>query len=181
MTWLVDACVLLCAEKAGVLPELLAASQHQPLAVVREVYREVAEPLSVKADVLVRARRTKSILDASNCHVVSIVLGSRASEVYAHLRARRTSANDAGECASVAYAAEIESVWFVTGEQAAAWAALRQLGGRVFAMPQFLRMLVDQNALDIDVALQIIAVDRFQPPPIWWPDWVAFFNPSPVK
>lgn len=86
---------------------------------------------------------------------------------YAELRRGRTTANDAGEAASVALAAFDEGLVFVTTDRDAAWLGLREVGGRVCGLAWFLRSLVEAGALALPAATAVLEKDR-APAPSWW-------------
>ncbi|MFT4626107.1 MAG: hypothetical protein ACI8PZ_004779 [Myxococcota bacterium] len=171
MTWLLDACILIRAEDAGRLSELLDVAATFRIALAEEVWFEVADPVSRRPRVLAAARRARATLDASNIHVESIPLGGPEAALYAALRQGRTSPNDAGECASVALASCREHHVFVTAEKGAVVLGVHELGERVMTLPWFLRRLVEAHALSAAAASEIRERDRMSAP-AWWADWI---------
>jgi hypothetical protein len=108
--WLLDANVLITAERAGVEAQLERAV-HGFAGLVKEVHDEVT-------------RSSRYPLNLLSCH--ALPLGGRAAQVYGSWRAPAAGANNAGEHASVALA--FEKGWgFVTDEMVGAFLALRQL------------------------------------------------------
>ena len=172
MAWLLDAGVLLRAADAGRLSELVQVATARSLVLAEEVYDEVARPRSRRPRVIAAAKAAKELIDESAVVVRSIPLASPASSVFQALRAGRSTANDAGECASVALALHDRDYIFVTGEKGAAVLGVHQLGERVMTIPWFLRALVDGGALDKQVARDIQAEDRMAAP-VWWEDWAG--------
>src|SRR5690606_32628106 len=126
VTWLLDACVLVRAEDAGRLDELLSAAARVPCAMVREVYEEVTQPRSRRPEVAVRASASKKKIDASSVEVRDVPVLSPAGRRYASFRRGRATANDAGEAASVALGATEHGFVFVTAEKGAAWLGVRE-------------------------------------------------------
>lgn len=141
------------------------------MAIVQEVYDEVADPMLASPAALTKASVMKSALAASKVHVRPLLLGSSEGALYGLLRQGRTTANDAGEIASVALASEHSALCFVTADKGAAWLAWRELGTRSRSMSWFLRSLVESGALPISAASAIQGSDKV-PPPAWWAGWV---------
>lgn len=169
---MLDACVLLRAEDAGRLVDLLSAAEHMPCAVVREVYDEITQPRTSKAAVVARARKAKRNIDASRLLVKDIPVLSSAARAYAAFRNGRATANDAGEAASVALAASDNDFVFVTAEKGAMWLGVREAYPRCTVLPWFLRALVEGGAMPASIAAEIAAADR-SPLPAWWPEWLS--------
>lgn len=165
MRWLVDANVWIAARKAGLLTNMLRASERVSLLVPWEVSREIAGSHEV------RATKWRDQLAASPAAALpAIPLNSAAAVVFAKLRAGRATAADAGECECVALAlTDFDDATFVTADKGAAYLALAELRGvRVRALPEFLHHLIEEDALTIVQAEKIArqASDRL---PHWWP------------
>jgi hypothetical protein len=176
--WLLDACVLLRAEDAGRLSELLAAASLVRCAVVREVYDEVTAPETRKQKVLERARKAKAEIDKSSIEVRNIPLLSDAATRMAAFRDGRTTANDAGEAASVALASTDTELVFVTAEKGAVWLGIREAYPHTTVLPWFLRALVEGGAMPWTVADEIVKADS-TPLPSWWAEWSLRQRPTP--
>lgn len=114
-------------------------------------------------------------LDTSNIHVLSMDVGSSASNTFAQLL-NPASSKDRGEQASIALAAFDDTLTFVTHDHIAQQLALRELwrpGERVLSLPVFLRRLMEQKALEDSVVLDDIVSHAMKPPPTWWASWRA--------
>ena len=172
MTWVLDACVLVRAQEADAIGDLLGVAARAPVVLVEDVYAELTDPQSTKAEVRRRAAEAKRAIDASRCAVVPIPLEGPVAEVVAYLRGQRTTANDAGECASIALVSLTPDHWFVTSDRAATFVATREVDGRTVSLPWFLRKCVEGGILEKPVAAAIAATERTRPP-AWWADWVA--------
>jgi hypothetical protein len=167
---LLDACVLLRAQDAERLPELIAAGAQARMAVAREVYREVTSPATLKPAVRARAQAARTLIDASPLEVIDLPLGSPEARLYAALRAGRSTPNDAGEAASVALAATSAKLVFVTSDKAALWLGVREAHPRVTVLPWFLRALVEAGAMGLPSAADIAKADAVGVP-VWWAAW----------
>ena len=169
MTWLLDANLLIRAEDAGRLQDLLATTARVPCAVAREVHDELCGRGGRKRDA--RHAHIEGMLAISKLEVIEVELGSPTAVIYEAVRSGRTTAGDAGECQSIAIAHGREDVWFVTGEPRAGWLALLELGGRVRALPSFLRHALEADVLARDVAEEILAAAESRSGlrrPTWW-------------
>ena len=168
MTWLLDACVLVRAQDADRLAELVKASGD--MAVVREVYEEVTQPRGAKPETQRKAAAAKAEIDRGGLQVMDIPVLSAAGARFGAMRQGREGPNDAGEAASVALTAFDRNLVFVTVEKGAAWLAMKEVDRQCVVLHGFLRALVEEGSLTRESAHAIAAADR-QPPPSWWAAW----------
>jgi len=166
--WLLDANVLILAQRAGRLSALLKAANRAPFVLVEEVYDELVRANTARSEMVRRARDMERALQKSSVRRVAIPLQSSASILYRALRAGRETQSDAGEAASIAWASANHDARFVTADRGASWIALREIGPRVWVLPCFLNDLVKVHALTPDDADKIVNKSG-TPPPTWWP------------
>jgi predicted nucleic acid-binding protein len=175
MRYLLDAGIVIALQRTKALNILAAVGVKIELLIVEEVYDEVVDPRGGKYSI--EAKDARAVLD-SHVKLVTIDPTSKAAMCLDALRSRKRkpTRTDLGEAASISWAVEHRDCTFVTRDAAAAYLALEELMGRVMSFFSFLRMTVDETALDAtvvrdigDVAPNTMGVRCV--PPLWWNEW----------
>lgn len=166
MTYLLDTQVVSYFLQARRQTELAAAAAMVGCAIVAEVRGELASDPT-------RGALFERWLPDSHVEVIEIVLGSAAESLLARLRTGVPADGGRGERASIALAATNTNLVFTGMDKGAMWIALRELwapGERLISLPTFLRRLVEQGALQGEIADDVMRQSR-QLLPTWWADW----------
>ncbi|MCU0684584.1 MAG: hypothetical protein MUF34_20450 [Polyangiaceae bacterium] len=177
--YLIDSNVIIDFQQGGRLKELVAAAKAVPLAIVEQVFTEVAvpEPGEKQARADEKRSASKSLLDGA-VQVVVLQPGTPAENLYATL----VKTHGRGEAASISFALyEGPDCVFVTGDGPAAILALNELSDgteRVMRVPVLVRRLYEAGALEASVvhavALRVISHGL---EPSWWATWLAGLPP----
>jgi predicted nucleic acid-binding protein len=174
MRALLDSGIIVALQRTDQLALLTSIARVLPLLVVEEVFDELTDPREGRH--ATGAAEARAAMEGS-VHVVSIQLGSAAATLMdGLLRGRK---RNAGECASVAWAAQEEhvDVTFVLRDGRFAYTALEELRGRVQGLHGFLRTTVERGAFPAATAGALAAAAAHTPgvellPPLWWDDWL---------
>jgi hypothetical protein len=167
--YLLDAMVIIYFKATGQLSALVRAAETASLVVAQEVYDEVVTRNTTDG-VLVKQQ-----LAASRVEVRPLPLSNK--HVLASLRSGRGpgaagNTADLGEDVSIVLALTDKDLVFVTSDKKAAFYALgelREARGRVMTLHVFLHALVEQGALQPEVAKKVAS--KVHSAPSWWASW----------
>ncbi|HEU4537305.1 MAG TPA: hypothetical protein VFS00_24465 [Polyangiaceae bacterium] len=174
---MLDSNVIIDFRDWGQLDGLLAAATSAPMAIVEQVYTEVAlAAAGDSAEVVGKKRKTNEALRGSALTVVGFLPGTPAESLYLTLAGAKT--HDRGEAASIAFARhDGPECVFVSRDKNATLMALDELSDgteRVMRPFQFVRRVCDAGALEAGVVRAVARyVTNWGLVPSWWAPWLA--------
>lgn len=163
----------------GLLSALVAASARVTMAVVDEVYSEVAVPQpNATSDNVGKRRAAQRLLDDSGISVAEILPSTPESALFQQLLRSPGQSHDLGEAASIAFARYAPGdLVFVTGDKNGAISALNEIHGkgeRVMRVPVFVRVLYEAEAITASVVRGVaVRAASHGLVPTWWAAWLA--------
>lgn len=171
--YLLDACIVISFQQAGLLQSLCDAAERIPMTLVEEVYLELTAPRKNKQQTA--ARGAKACLDTSRIKRERLLIGSPEAALFARLHQLPGATTNRGESACIALAQHRPHLCFVTADSSAAFRALQELRGRTTTVHPFLRTLTEQGTLNPTQATHLGTQSWL--PPTWWPTWLTTLPP----
>lgn len=177
--YLLDTNTLIVFQRAGHLDTLLDAAALVPMVIADDVHSELTVPRPGKPMTPELAQAARAL---SKNAIPAIEIDAGSAEDQARTALRRLNNTGAGEAGSIALAARRLDLIFVTEDvkavagRAKLYRELPGDTGRVVGLHAFLRTLVERDALDESVALDVATAARswsHLEPPLWWGEWVT--------
>ncbi len=157
MISLLDANILIDAEKVGLVPRLLAAVGQRPWLVTQEVFDELTSLGAARQRALSAVVRASPALGTPEAGLSALLI-----------RGGSWAKLGVGEASCIAAAHHDPRLEFVTWDKGASWRALHELRGRTVVGHTWLDRLVQGGDLSKGEADAMVRADPHRHHPAWW-------------